>query len=66
MTERMLSVHDIDIAGIKYSYTIELPDTGRQGFKLSPSRISGTVTKASRAVRSMAAAIQSRPRSKGS
>ena len=28
-------------AGIKYSYTIELPDTGRYNFLLPPSRISG-------------------------
>lgn len=30
------------IAGIKYSYTIELRDTGTQGFLLSPSYIDST------------------------
>ena len=65
-------------AGIKFSYTIELPDTGRSGMKrrwnhlkdcisrynfiLPPSRISGTVTSASRAVRAMAAALARTPR----
>ena len=66
-------------AGIKFSYTIELPDTGRSvksgmmrhyftdlisryNFILPPSRISGTVTSASRAVRAMAAALARTPR----
>ena len=41
-------------AGIKYSYTIELPDTGRYNFILPPSRIAGTVRDAIKAVKSMA------------
>lgn len=49
-------------AGIKYSYTIELPDTGRNHFLLPPSRISGTVREASRAVRAMAAELLRRSR----
>ena len=44
-------------AGIKYSYTVELPDTGRHNFILPPARISGTVREAARAVRAMAAEL---------
>ena len=44
-------------AGIKYSYTVELPDTGRHHFILPPARISGTVREAARAVRAMAAEL---------
>ena len=76
-------------AGIKYSFTVELPDTGRwvlhcthctrvytlytcdtclprYNFLLPPSRISGTVTAASRAVRAMAASLATSPRSSAS
>ena len=76
-------------AGIKYSFTVELPDTGRwvphcthctrcsrvdtcdtclprYNFLLPPSRISGTVTAASRAVRAMAASLATSPRSTAS
>ena len=42
------------VAGVKYSYTIELPDTGRYNFILPPSRIAGTVRDAVKAVKSMA------------
>ena len=44
-------------AGIKYSYTVELPDTGRHHFILPPARISGTVREAARAVKAMAAEL---------
>ena len=44
-------------AGIKYSYTVELPDTGRHHFILPPARISGTVREAARALRAMAAEL---------
>ena len=40
-------------AGIKYSYTIELPDTGRYKFLLPASRIGSTVREAARAVKAM-------------
>ena len=49
-------------AGIKYSYTVELPDTGRHHFLLPPARISGTVREAARAVRAMAAELVRRNR----
>jgi len=41
-------------AGIKYSYTIELPDTGRYGFFLPASWINRTAREAARAVKAMA------------
>lgn len=41
-------------AGIKYSYTIELPDTGKYKFILPSSRISRTGFEATRAVTAMA------------
>ena len=44
-------------ANIKYSYTVELPDTGRHHFLLPPARISATVREAARAVRAMAAEL---------
>ena len=41
-------------AGIKYSYTIELPDTGKYRFVLPASRIDRTAREAVRAVKAMA------------
>ena len=41
-------------AGIKYSYTIELPDTGRYRFLLPARRIGTTVREAANAVKAMA------------
>lgn len=40
-------------AGIKYSYTIELRDTGTQGFLLSPSYIDTTGLEAYEMVKAM-------------
>ena len=40
--------------GIKYSYTVELPDTGQFGFLLPASRIPATVRDAVRALKAMA------------
>ena len=41
-------------AGIKYSYTIELPDTGRHRFLLPARRIGTTVREAANAVKAVA------------
>ena len=41
-------------AGIKYSYTIELPDTGRYKFLLPTNRILTTAREATRAIKAMA------------
>ena len=42
------------VAGVKYSYTVELPDTGKYHFILPESKIPGTVRDAVRAFKAMA------------
>ena len=42
------------VAGVKYSYTVELPDTGKYHFLLPESKIPGTVRDAVRAFKAMA------------
>ena len=40
-------------AGIKYSYTVELPDTGRHGFLLPANQINSVGEKTFKGVRTM-------------
>ena len=47
-------------AGVRYSYTVELPDTGKQRFLLPASRIRPTAREAARAVTAMAGDIAAR------
>ena len=43
--------------GIKYSYTVELCDTGRHGFILPPHYIEGTGREMMGAIRSLAVGV---------
>ncbi len=50
-------------AKIEYSYTVELPDTGRHGFLLPASRIEKTVTDTHAGVKAMLRElVHNRPR----